>query len=66
MNRLLPIAILLVAGGTSSLADKPSTIATWIDKQLPSLTATYVFLHQNPEVSFQEAGDRCLDRSALA
>ncbi len=54
VNRLLPIAILLVASGSSSLADKPSTIATWIDKQLPSLTATYVFIHQNPEVSFQE------------
>ncbi len=55
MNRLLPIAtILLVAGGSSSLADQPSATATWIDQQLPSLVATYVLLHQNPEVSFEE------------
>lgn len=40
--------------GQQSRAAEPAEIQAWIDKQLDELIEVYTYLHQNPEVSFQE------------
>lgn len=48
-------AFLVVMIGISTVrADKPTATAAWIDSEYPKLLETYHWLHQNPEISFQE------------
>lgn len=50
MSLCLAIAIALHCG---TQADSP-TAKTWLDQQLPKMLEAYYWLHQNPEVSFEE------------
>jgi hippurate hydrolase len=46
--------LFVLLGGYASLGDAPSKTSSWIDEQLPALLETYRYLHENPEVSFEE------------
>jgi amidohydrolase len=52
--RFVLMFLLASIGASSTQADKPTETAAWIESQLPKLMETYRWLHQNPEVSFQE------------
>ena len=54
MIRFLLICLTALIGGSPAKGDKPGETTAWIDGQLPSLLEVYHWLHQNPEVSFQE------------
>ncbi len=54
MIRFLLICLTALIGVSPAKGDKPGETTAWIDSQLPNLLEIYHWLHQNPEVSFQE------------
>ena len=54
MTRFLLVLLMALIGVSRTQGDKPTETAAWIDSEFPKLLETYLGLHQNPEVSFQE------------
>lgn len=56
MNRCLFLVAIAVCPlvARPSAGDQPNVARTWVTAEMPSLIKTYLWLHRNPEVSFQE------------
>lgn len=54
MSRRVSALLFLWLAATASSGDSPSVTSTWIDRQLPALLETYRWLHEHPEISFEE------------
>lgn len=54
MVRCFAVCLTLWLATTTARCETPIQMATWMDSQLANLMETYFWLHQNPEVSFQE------------
>ena len=54
MIRFHLIFLVVLIGIATAQADKPGAPVEWIEQEYPKLLETYHWLHQNPELSFQE------------
>ncbi len=54
MSRLLLFIFTLIAGGANLWGQSVEQRQDWFEKAFPSLLETYHWLHEHPEVSFQE------------
>ncbi len=52
--RTIAALLLLQASAASLSAVEPGEVKAWVSDNLPGVMEDYVYLHQNPEVSFEE------------